>query len=115
MDGSDWGLSNSDDGGQPIWIDTETPASTHVAGKSEPYTIVLTTQDWIGTEQPLLKVTTTNLIDPFGNGSSDVKPCRLNLCLQQTAHWHDGPDLLAGVRDPRRLRRRIPADHDNLC
>ena len=72
VDGSDWGLSNSDDGGQPIWIDTETPASTHVAGKSAPYTIVLTTQDWIGTEQPLLTVTTTNLIDPFGNGSSDV-------------------------------------------
>ena len=72
VDGSDWGLSNSDDGGQPIWEDTETPASTYVAGKSEPYTIVLTTQDWIGTEQPLLTVATTNLIDPFGNGSSDV-------------------------------------------
>jgi T5SS/PEP-CTERM-associated repeat protein len=72
VDGSDWGLSNDQDGGQPIWIDTETPASTYVAGQSEPYTIVLTTQDWIGTEQPLLTVTTTNLVDPFSTGSSDV-------------------------------------------
>ena len=72
VDGSYWGLSNSDDGGQPIWEDAETPASTYVAGQSEPYSIVLTTQDWIGTEQPLLTVTTTNLIDPFGSGSQDV-------------------------------------------
>ena len=72
MDGSDWALSNSDDGGQPVWIDTETAANTYVAGQSELYSIVLTTQDWIGTEQPLLTVSTTNLIDPFGSGSQDV-------------------------------------------
>ena len=72
VDGSDWGLSNDTGGGQPIWIDTETPASSFVAGQSEPYSIVLTTQDWIGTEQPLLTVATTTLIDPFGSGSQDV-------------------------------------------
>ncbi len=72
VDGSDWGLSNSDDGGQPVWIDTETPASSYVAGQSEPYSIVLTTQDWLGTEQPLLTVATTNLVDPFSSGASDV-------------------------------------------
>ena len=72
VDGSDWGLPNSDDGGQPVWIDTETPASSYVAGQSEPYSIVLTTQDWIGTEQPLLTVATTNVVDPFSTGSSDV-------------------------------------------
>ena len=69
VDGSDWAISNSNDGGQPVWIDTETPASTYALGQSEPYTIVLTTQDWIGSEQPLVTVTTTNLVDPFGTGS----------------------------------------------
>ena len=43
-----------------------------MAGQSEPYSIVLTTQDWIGTEQPLLTVATTNLVDPFGSSSQDV-------------------------------------------
>ncbi|HZZ25775.1 MAG TPA: hypothetical protein VFE60_25910 [Roseiarcus sp.] len=43
-----------------------------MAGQSEPYSIVLTTQDWIGTEQPLLTVVTTNLVDPFSTRSSDV-------------------------------------------
>jgi T5SS/PEP-CTERM-associated repeat protein len=72
VDGSFWALSNSDDGAQPIWIETETPASSYVAGQSEPYSIVLTTQDWIGTQQPLANVATTNLIDPFGSGSQNV-------------------------------------------
>ena len=72
VDGSDWGLSNSDDGGQPVWTETETPASSYVAGQSEPYSIVLTTQDWIGTEQPLLTVATTNLVNPFGSSSQNV-------------------------------------------
>ncbi len=72
VNGSDWGLSNGQDGGQPIWIDTETPASTYVAGHPANYSIVLTTQDWIGTEQPLLAVATTNLVDPFSTGPSDV-------------------------------------------
>ena len=67
VDGSYWGVSNSDDGGQPVWIETETPASSYVAGQAAPYSIVLTTQDWIGTEQPLLNVTTTNVVDPFGS------------------------------------------------
>jgi len=67
VDGSYWGISNSDDGSQPVWIETETPASSYVAGQSEPYSIVLTTQDWVGTEQPLVTVKTTNLIDPFGS------------------------------------------------
>ena len=61
------GVSNSDDGGQPVWIETETPASSYVAGQAAPYSIVLTTQDWIGTEQPLLTVATTNVVDPFGS------------------------------------------------
>jgi T5SS/PEP-CTERM-associated repeat protein len=72
VDGSDWGFSNSDDGGQPVWIDTETPANTYVSGQTEPYSIVLTTQDWIGTEQPLLTVATTSVVDPFGSGSQNV-------------------------------------------
>ena len=72
VDGSDWAISNSNDGGQPVWIDTETPASTYALGQSEPYTIVLTTQDWIGSEQPLVTVTTTNLVDPFGTGSLSI-------------------------------------------
>ena len=72
VDGSNWALSNSDDGGQPVWIETETPASTYVAGQPGSYSIVLTTQDWIGTQQPLLNVTTTNLIDPFSTRSSDI-------------------------------------------
>src|ERR1700722_9381445 len=72
VDGSFWALSNSDDGAQPVWEETETPASSYVAGQSEPYSIVLTTQDWIGTEQPLLTVGTTNLVDPFSTRSSDV-------------------------------------------
>ena len=67
VDGSYWGVSNSDDGGQPVWIETETPASSYVAGQAAPYSIVLTTQDWIGTEQPLLTVATTNVVDPFGS------------------------------------------------
>ena len=67
VDGSDWGVSNSDDGGQPVWTETETPASSYVAGQPAPYSIVLTTQDWIGTEQPLLTVATTNVVDPFGS------------------------------------------------
>jgi T5SS/PEP-CTERM-associated repeat protein len=72
VDGSYWGLSNDTDGGQPIWIDTETPVSSYVLGHSAPYSIVLTTQDWIGTQQPLITVATTNLVDPFGSGSQDV-------------------------------------------
>ena len=115
VDGSYWGVSNSDDGGQPIWIETETPASSYVAGQSEPYSIVLTTQDWIGTEQPLLTVATTNLVDPFGSSSQGLgNLAGVGVCLEQRRHRHDGPDLLAGVDDPRRLRCRIPADHDNL-
>ena len=72
VDGSYWGLSNSDDGAQPVWIETETPASAYVAGQSAPYSIVLTTQDWIGTQQPLVTVATTNLVNPFGSGSQSV-------------------------------------------
>ena len=72
VDGSYWALSNSDDGAQPVWIETETPASSYVDGQSEPYSIVLTTQSWIGTQQPLVNVATTNLIDPFGSGSQNV-------------------------------------------
>ena len=72
VDGSFWALSNSDDGAQPVWIETETPASSYVAGQSAPYTIVLTTQDWIGTQQPLVTVATTNLIDPFGSSSQSI-------------------------------------------
>ena len=72
VNGSDWGVSNSQNGGEPVWIEAETPASTYVAGQSAPYTIVLTTQDWLGTEQPLVPVTTTDLIDPFSTGPSHV-------------------------------------------
>ena len=116
VDGSYWGLSNSDDGGQPVWIETETPASTYVAGQSAAYSIVLTTQDWIGTQQPLLTVATTNLINPFGSRFAEHgRPRRLGVCLKHLPHRHDGPGLLAGVNDPGRLRGRIPADHDNLC
>ena len=43
-----------------------------MAGQSEPYSIVLTTQDWIGTEQPLLTVATTNVVNPFGSSSQNV-------------------------------------------
>ena len=84
-------------------------------GQSEPYTIVLTTQDWIGSEQPLVTVTTTNLVDPFGIGfAGHWQPRRLGVCFEQRRHGHDGPDLLAGLDDPGRLRCRIPADDDNL-
>jgi T5SS/PEP-CTERM-associated repeat protein len=72
VDGSYWALSNSDDGAYPVWEETETPAGSYVKGQAAPYTIVLTTQDWIGTQQPLVTVATTNLIDPFGSGSQDV-------------------------------------------
>ena len=34
VDGSYWGVSNLDDGGQPVWIETETPASSYVAGQA---------------------------------------------------------------------------------
>ena len=85
-------------------------------GKPASYSIVLTTQDWIGTQQPLLNVTTTNLIDPFSTRSSDIGNLAGSvLCRKQRRDGHDGPDLLAGVDDPGRLRGRIPADHDNLC
>jgi T5SS/PEP-CTERM-associated repeat protein len=56
VNGSDWALSNSQNGGEPVWIETETPAGTYVSGQSAPYTIVLTTQDWLGDEQPLVTV-----------------------------------------------------------
>ena len=72
VDGSYWGSPIRTTAVSRSGSDAETPASTYVAGQSEPYSIVLTTQDWIGTEQPLLTVTTTNLIDPFGSGSQDV-------------------------------------------
>jgi T5SS/PEP-CTERM-associated repeat protein len=72
VNGSDWAQSNSLNGGEPVWIETEAPASTYVASQSAPYSIVLTTQDWLGDEQPLVTVTTTDLIDPFGSGPSDV-------------------------------------------
>jgi T5SS/PEP-CTERM-associated repeat protein len=72
VNGSDWAVSNSQNGGEPVWIESETPASTYVAGQAAPYTIVLTTQDWLGDEQPLVTVTTTNLIDPFSTGPSHV-------------------------------------------
>jgi T5SS/PEP-CTERM-associated repeat protein len=72
VNGSDWATSNSQNGDEPVWIETETPASTYVAGQSASYTIVLTTQDWLGDLQPLVPVTTTDLIDPFGRGRSNV-------------------------------------------
>jgi hypothetical protein len=72
VSGSYWAASNSQNGGEPVWIETETPAGAYVAGESAAYSIVLTTQDWLGDEQPLVPVTTTNLLDPFGDSPSDV-------------------------------------------
>jgi hypothetical protein len=72
VNGEDWATSNSADGGYPIWVDTYTPAATYVPGQSAQYTIVLTSQDWVGAQQPLITVATTTLIDPFGNTATAI-------------------------------------------
>ncbi len=73
VNGEDWAPSTAADGGTPIWVETETPASTYTQGAAANYTIVLTTQDWLGTEQPLVTVATdANFVDPFGSSPSSI-------------------------------------------
>jgi hypothetical protein len=75
VNGADWAPSQASDGGAPIWVETETPASAYTPGSAANYTIVLTTQDWLGDEQPQVTVATgTNLdiIDLFGSSPSSV-------------------------------------------
>ena len=110
------GVSNSNDGGQPVWIETETPASSYVAGPSR---ALQHRSHHPGLDRNRAAV---------GHGGDDQRsrsvrigfagpgqPRRLGVRLEQRRHGHDGPDLLAGVSDPGRLRRRIPAAHHNLC
>ncbi len=69
VDGEDYGLSNATDGGTPIWVETETPAASYVAGAPDNYTLVLATQDWLGDIQPEITIATDNdLVDPFVGG-----------------------------------------------
>jgi hypothetical protein len=71
VNGEDWGYSNVSDGGAPIWVDTETPAASYAPGQPENYTIVLTSQDWLGDEQSLVTVTTeANIVNPFSSKSA---------------------------------------------
>ena len=70
VNGEDWAISNSADGNNPIWVDTYTPAATYVAGQSAQYTIALTSQDWVGAQQPQITVATTTLVDPFVSSSA---------------------------------------------
>jgi T5SS/PEP-CTERM-associated repeat protein len=73
VNGDDWATSNVTGGGEPIWVETETPASAYALGSPGDYTIVITSQDWLGTEQPLVAVATdTNIVDPFGSGPNQI-------------------------------------------
>ena len=73
VDGDDWAISNSTDGGTPVWVDTETPASSYTPGAAGNYTIVLTTQDWVGDQQPLITIATDNdIVDPFGSNANSI-------------------------------------------
>ena len=114
VSGSYWAASNSQNGGEPVWIETETPASAYVAGQSAAYSIVLTTQDWLGDEQPL---------GPGHDDESDrsvqqrTVRCRQSrgslVCFVQRRRGVVGPRLLAGVDHRGRLRgRSAAADHD---
>ena len=73
VNGDDWASSSSAAGGQPIWVDTATPASSYALGSPGNYSIVMTSQDWLGTEQPLVTVATdTDIVNPFGTGPSSI-------------------------------------------
>ena len=73
VDGQDWGTSDVADGGTPIWVETYTPSASYAPGAALNYTVVLTTQDWLGDIQPLVTFTTdANFIDPFGNGPTTI-------------------------------------------
>ncbi len=70
VDGDDWAVGSVTDGGNPIWVETETSAP-YQSGQAAAYTIVLTSQDWLATEQPLVTVATdTDFVDPFGSSTS---------------------------------------------
>jgi T5SS/PEP-CTERM-associated repeat protein len=71
VNGQDWASSNVTDGGSPIWVETSTPASGYTQGAAETYTISLTSQDWLGTEQPLVTVATdSNFVNPFTSNAA---------------------------------------------
>jgi T5SS/PEP-CTERM-associated repeat protein len=73
VNGADWAPSQATNGGAPIWVETETPAGSYTPGSPANYTIVLTSQDWLGDEQPEVTVATdSNLVDPFGANPSTV-------------------------------------------
>jgi T5SS/PEP-CTERM-associated repeat protein len=73
VNGADWAPSQATNGGAPIWVETETPAGSYTPGSPANYTIVLTSQDWLGDEQPEVTVTTdSSLVDPFGANPSTV-------------------------------------------
>ena len=73
VNGEDWAASNVTDGGDPIWVDTETPAGSYAPGAAGAYTIVLTTQDFLGDQQPLVTVATdANIVDPFGSSAASI-------------------------------------------
>ena len=73
VNGEDWAASNVTDGSDPIWVDTETPAGSYAPGAAGAYTIVLTTQDFLGDQQPLVTVATdANIVDPFGSSAASI-------------------------------------------
>jgi T5SS/PEP-CTERM-associated repeat protein len=71
VNGEDYATSNVTDGGTPIWVETEAPAASYVAGGANTYSIVLETQDWLADVQPEITVATlSNFVDPFGSPSA---------------------------------------------
>jgi T5SS/PEP-CTERM-associated repeat protein len=68
-----WSTGNVADGGYPIWIQTETAASGYSASAAETYNVVMTSQDYLGDEQPMVNVATlTNLVDPFASANGGI-------------------------------------------
>ena len=68
-----WALSNVAGGGNPIWVDTEAAAGGYPLGSPGNYTIVMTSQDWLGTQQPLVTVATdTDFTDTFRNSATQI-------------------------------------------
>ncbi len=70
VDGQLWARGNVGGGSYPIWVQTDTPAAGYAPGSPATYNIVMTSQDWLGTEQPMVKVATfSSFVDPFTSGS----------------------------------------------
>jgi hypothetical protein len=86
VNGDYWGLSNSSDGGQPVWVDTATSDSGYSPSAVENYTIVMTSQDWFGDQQALVTIATVNnIIDPFGASTTSAGNLATTIQLAGTA------------------------------